>query len=73
MIPVENTTTIPEIIGAVGGVLTSLVTLYLVHRRVLADRDTKWHREEERVIHDAVVKKLGLEITRLKKDAKRRP
>lgn len=51
-----------DIIAAVGGVLTALVTLYLVHRRILADRDTRWHRDEESRLHEAVVKKLGIEL-----------
>lgn len=60
--PCLNDSTTVEIVSALGAVLTSLVTLYLVHRRILADRDTKWHRDEERKVHEAVVLKLGLEL-----------
>ena len=57
-----------EIITAVGAVLSSLVTIYLVHRRILADRDTKWHRDDESRIHQAVLKKLGAEIEDLERE-----
>jgi len=40
----------------------------LVHRRILADRDTKWHRDEESRIHQAVLKKLGAEIEVLERE-----
>jgi len=61
-----------EIISACGVVLTSLVTLYLVHRRILADRDTKWHRDEERTVHEAVVRKLGVQLAAAKRESNRR-
>lgn len=60
MIPECEGSTAVEIVGAVGGVATALVTLYLVHRRILADRETRFHREEEANIHRAVVAKLGI-------------
>jgi hypothetical protein len=61
-----------EIIGAVGAVLTSLATLYLVHRRIVADRDTKWHRDEEAAVHEAVVKKLGVELAAARREVRRK-
>lgn len=56
-----------DIIAAVGTVVTSLVTLYLVHRRILSDRDTRFHRDEEGKVHEAVVRKLGIAEAELKK------
>lgn len=58
-----------DIISALGATLTTLVSLYLVHRRILADRVTKYHRDEESVIHQKVVEKLGVELADAKKKA----
>lgn len=55
-----------EIIAAIGTVISSLLTLYLVHRRILADRETRWHRQDEKCVQEAVVKKLGVELEELK-------
>lgn len=68
MVPCEPSPNAVEIISAVGAVLTACVSLYLVHRRILADRDTRFHRTEETKVHEAVVSKLGVELAECKDD-----
>lgn len=68
--PCANGPSAVDIIAAVGAVATSLVTLYLVHRRILADREDRRHRDDETKVHEAVVKKLGLELAEAKLEPK---
>jgi len=59
---IEAYTQWPQLISAVGGVIAAVLLPYLVHRRIMADRDTRWHRSEERAVQIALIKKLQLEI-----------
>lgn len=56
-----------QVIGAIGAVVSSLVALYLVHRRILADRETRIHRADECEVQEALIKKLRLQVARLEK------
>lgn len=60
--------TVLEIIGAVGVVLNTLLTTYLVLRVRLSTRDDVYHRQREEDIHQALVRKLKLEIENLEED-----
>jgi hypothetical protein len=63
----------PEIIAAVGGVVSSCLTLYLAFRVRMSDRISAEHRAEEMAVHQALVDKLELEVAELKDAAKREP
>lgn len=65
-------TTWPEIIAAIGAVISSCLTLYLVHRRIMADRETRIHRADEGRLQGAVVEKLGVDVAAIaERDANR--
>lgn len=64
---------ITDLVSAIGGVVTSCLSLYLVHRRVLADRETKKHRTEECAVQAALAEKLQLKIDFLERDQKPKP
>lgn len=55
-------------ISAIGGVIASVLMPYLVHRRIMADRATRWHRKRQCAVQDALIKKLQLEIELMEAD-----
>lgn len=57
-----------EIIAAIGAVCSSLFTLYLVHRRVSADRLDRQHRADEDKVYSVLLEKMGLDIELLKEE-----
>lgn len=66
----EATTNLPELIAAVGSVFTSALGVYLVHRRLMADRADAQHRVHECAVYKALIDKLQLDIEKLEAAAK---
>lgn len=66
----DNGTGLPELIAAVGSVFTSALSVYLVHRRLMADKADAQHRVHECAVYKALIDKLQLDIEKLEAAAK---
>lgn len=58
------------LIAAVGSVFTSALSIYLVHRRLMADKTDAQHRAHECEVYKALIAKLQLEVDALEEAAK---
>lgn len=66
MIVASTETYWPDIIAAIGAVFSSLLAVYLVHRRVVADKETVHWRNGQQLHQQQLVDELRSQVSSLK-------